>query len=234
MSAFNLDLFGKWHWRMLVEKNSLWVRIISSLYGVALHLPNGSGVKGSRWWVDLNRIEDGDLVSNEWLSSNCCKVIGNGVDTKFWLDKWVGHGILAHRFQIEINKNASIAEMFEWEGGVAKWKWSWRRRLLVWEQQLLNTLANFINRTKFIVSDEDKWSWIGAPERVYTVSSAYKILRNDIIFASNVIFQWIWTSIAPTKVSSFAWRVILNRIPTKDNLFYKTCSASITIGMWFV
>nr|KYP50464.1 hypothetical protein KK1_027716 [Cajanus cajan] len=52
----------------------------------------------SRWWMDLNRIEEEDLVSNEWMSSNCCKVIGNGIDTKFWLDKWVGHGILAHRF----------------------------------------------------------------------------------------------------------------------------------------
>nr|KYP43727.1 hypothetical protein KK1_034807 [Cajanus cajan] len=191
---------------------------ISSLYGVTLHLPNGSGVKGSRWWVDLSTIEDGNLVSNEWLPSNCYKVIGNGVYTKFWLDKWVGHGILTHRFsrlyQITINKNGSIAEMSKWE-----WKWSWRRRLLVWEQQLLNTLVNFINRTKFIVSDEDKWSWIAAPEGVYTISSTYKVLRNDIILASNVIFRWIWTSIAPTKVLAFAWRVILNRIPTKDNLF---------------
>nr|KYP32208.1 hypothetical protein KK1_047159 [Cajanus cajan] len=66
---------------------------------------------------------------------NCCKVIGNGVDAKFWLYKWVGHGILAHRFsrlyQITVNKNAFIAEMFVCEGGVAEWKWSWRRRLLV-------------------------------------------------------------------------------------------------------
>nr|KYP75011.1 Putative ribonuclease H protein At1g65750 family [Cajanus cajan] len=85
--AFNLALLGKWRWRMLVEKNSLWMRVISSLYGITLHLSNESGVKDSRWWVDLNRIEDGDLMSNKWLSNNCCKVIGNGVDNKFWLDK---------------------------------------------------------------------------------------------------------------------------------------------------
>nr|KYP35531.1 Putative ribonuclease H protein At1g65750 family [Cajanus cajan] len=93
---------------------------IKDLTAFNLALLGKCGAKGSRWWVDLNRIEEGDLVCNKWMSSKCCKVIGNGVDTKFWLDKWVGHGSLAHRFsrlyQIEINKNASIAEMFEWEG----------------------------------------------------------------------------------------------------------------------
>lgn len=32
--AFNLALLGMWQWRLRVEKNSLWCRVVEARYGV--------------------------------------------------------------------------------------------------------------------------------------------------------------------------------------------------------
>jgi hypothetical protein len=33
MSAFNLSLLGKWCWRMLIDKEGLWYRVLKARYG---------------------------------------------------------------------------------------------------------------------------------------------------------------------------------------------------------
>lgn len=37
---FNIALLGKWRWRLLFEKGSLWVRVLASKYGRASELHN--------------------------------------------------------------------------------------------------------------------------------------------------------------------------------------------------
>lgn len=32
------------------------------------------------------------------------------------------------------------------------------------------------------------------------------------------VFHNLWKNLAPSKVVAFAWKVLLNRVPTKDNL----------------
>src|ERR1044072_7576368 len=47
MKLFNLALLGKWRWRMLTEKHSLWCRILSEKYHDSV------SQKDSIWWKDL-------------------------------------------------------------------------------------------------------------------------------------------------------------------------------------
>ncbi|PNX86641.1 glutamate-gated kainate-type ion channel receptor subunit GluR17 [Trifolium pratense] len=56
---FNLALLGKWCWRLLVDKEGLWFRVLTARYGV----------------------EGGKSVS---------KKVGDGSDTLFWIDTWLG------------------------------------------------------------------------------------------------------------------------------------------------
>ena len=50
---------------------------------------------------------------------------------------------------------------------------------------------------------------------VYTVRSAYKFLTvDDVVFVSS-----LWLKEVPLKVVLFAWRLLRDRLPTKDNLY---------------
>nr|KYP47723.1 Putative ribonuclease H protein At1g65750 family [Cajanus cajan] len=170
--AFNLALLGKWKWRMLVETNSLWVKVINSLYGDHLSFSSGSRVKGSRW---------------------CRKVVGNGKNTYFWEEDWLQGGRLSQRYNrlylIAENKKAKISDLLVWRNGGPEWCWRWRRELFQWEEDLLNSITTEISELNLKVEVEDRWSWTVDPNGIYSIKSAYKEIRNERIFASDKIFS---------------------------------------------
>lgn len=57
--AFNLALLGKWHWRMSMEKNSLWYKVLVSKDGERGGELWGDGRRGSNWWKDVFSVEEG-------------------------------------------------------------------------------------------------------------------------------------------------------------------------------
>jgi hypothetical protein len=69
------------------------------------------------------------------------------------------------------------------------------------------------------------WYWKPADEKVYTVKSAYDLVsdlmltKEDFSFSHNLAFKVVWKSSAPSKTAGFAWLVLLDRIPTRANLF---------------
>ncbi|GAU35285.1 hypothetical protein TSUD_274870 [Trifolium subterraneum] len=56
---FNLALLGKWCWRMLVDREGLWFRVLASRYGVERGRLCVGGMRGSSWWREIARIRDG-------------------------------------------------------------------------------------------------------------------------------------------------------------------------------
>lgn len=59
------------------------------------------------------------------------------------------------------------------------------------------------------------WKWEPEEFGVYSVRSAYNVLTvGDFVQP----FKMLWKSLAPKKVLAFAWKLILDRIPTKLNL----------------
>ena len=57
IETFNTALIGKWLWRALIEKDSLWVKVLEAKYGSADQwLSPENNVKGSPWWMDLRKI----------------------------------------------------------------------------------------------------------------------------------------------------------------------------------
>lgn len=71
----------------------------------------------------------------------------------------------------------------------------------------------------------DRWIWRPHSSNRYIVSSAYQLLievvDNGVVVNNNnnnVLHFILWLKDVPLKVSLFAWRLLQNRIPTKDNL----------------
>lgn len=89
LDVFNLSLLGKWRWRLLVDKDACWHKIIASRYGEPSPKSNAliwNPKNSSTWWGDLNAIESnrGDL--SNWFSKDVRRRIGNGESILFWHD----------------------------------------------------------------------------------------------------------------------------------------------------
>jgi len=87
----------------------------------------------STWWRSICRIceELGEGVGR-WFDDNIRRVVGDGRNTLFWYDTWLGKIPLRLKFprlfDQAANKKCSVEEM--WRLG-----WVWRCRLLAWEEE---------------------------------------------------------------------------------------------------
>ncbi|GAU45519.1 hypothetical protein TSUD_186760 [Trifolium subterraneum] len=93
---------SKWCWRILVDREGLWFRVLTARYKVEGGRLRDGGKKGSSWWRAIVRIREGD--------------------TFFWTDPWVdgiplGSGLVA--YLIWWTKRRTMVEMFSlgWGGG---------------------------------------------------------------------------------------------------------------------
>jgi hypothetical protein len=56
---FNFALLGKWSWRLLVEQEGLWFKVLVAKYGVENRRVSGGGRNASSWWKDVCDVREG-------------------------------------------------------------------------------------------------------------------------------------------------------------------------------
>ncbi|KAK2363998.1 hypothetical protein QL285_088919 [Trifolium repens] len=64
----------------------------------------------------------------------------------------------------------------------------------------------------------DRWQWRPDPDHGYSVRGAYQLLTSQHPIAFDEADDLIWHRHAPLKVSIFAWRLLRDRLPTKENM----------------
>lgn len=123
--SFNLALLGKWRWRLLLEEESLWGKVMIAKYDVPLYgeraEPRGTS---SSWWKDLMRSCSGGTESC-WFDWGVERKIGKGNSVRFWSDTWCRHFTLKDRYlrlyNLSLQKDAIIFDLGTWT-----WNFSWR------------------------------------------------------------------------------------------------------------
>jgi len=65
---------------------------------------------------------------------------------------------------------------------------------------------------------EDRWTWRLDPTHGYSVRGAYRFLTTTAGVGDSHQVADIWHQQIPSKVSVFVWRLLRNRLSTKDNL----------------
>ncbi|GAU22999.1 hypothetical protein TSUD_98280 [Trifolium subterraneum] len=224
LREFNVALLGKWCWRALVDKTGLWYRVLAARYGEHAGRVREGGRNRSTWWKEIVRLRDaeGDEEEMGWFAAGVERRVGNGVDTLFWTDPWLGGVPLSVRFRrmfdLSQHKLRTVAEMRElrWgEGGAAL---LWRSQLWVWEEELVAECRGLLSNTILQTHEADKWVWRHDPGGGYTVRGAYNLLTRTDMGVDEVPTDLIWHKQVPSKVSVLAWRLLRNRLPTKDNL----------------
>jgi hypothetical protein len=208
----------------------LWKDVLRGKYGEEVIGRVDLGEKrtlsfSSLWWRDICSI--GINLDNNWLSQQVIKKLGNGDQTSFWKDIWVGLSPLCVKFprlfSISMQKDASVASLWN-SNEHTGWNLVWRRRLFVWETILVDEL-NVLLGSVVLSTKEDGRGWRPEQGGDFKVKYTYDLVTN-LITERNLIhqdhelgFKVMWKCMAPSKVSGFVWMVLHDRVPTRENLF---------------
>jgi len=230
--AVNLSLLAKWRWRLLQEGVPLWKEVLLAKYGGGINMLEGGRevvpYYASRWWKDVVSLEKVGEVN--WFNRELIRMVGNGENTSFWSDVWVGEVALGVSFprlySISNQKEGKIGEMGEWSGSNWNWVLTWRHNLFVWEEKLLFNLLTRIG-VRRPSQEVDRWKWRLEDNRIFSVKSMYKALENLLILeegsnpVEEKVFGYLWKSPAPSKVVAFSWKLLRDRTPTRRNLAFR-------------
>lgn len=248
---FNLALLAKWRWRLLNGNNSdTWMRVLVERYGCVKPwfgnpLTSSAARKSSIWWRDLALLGDDSTLGLGWFGEVAKKKIGNGSTVNFWTDIWLGLEPIAAVFPsimaMHSEKDASVADMGMWTESGWKWKWSTLGPATVFGAEMPSSnaavLADFVAFFQDIqlnANEEDTWIWSIDRVRGFTVKSCYNWMCNRVTNDDNssddpVIKAWksLWRCDIPSKVLVFCWRLLLRKLPTRENLFNRRIIISI-------
>lgn len=215
---FNISLLTKWHWRYRNEQDRLWRRTVMALHDsqrMLKTIPCRLVATGN--WKSICSVENFFTNKGLVINSLFCGKVGNGETLRFWLDNWTGYGQLCvlfpELFKLESNKKVEVATRAN-EDGSYNWEWKARR----WSQLAISELLALHNLgiQVHFSNKHDYWEWGPDGTKDFSVSLVRKLLRPSDNNANSVIFPW--NKVLPAKINIFGWRMLLNRLPTKDAL----------------
>jgi len=94
----------------------------------------------------------------------------------------------------------------------------WRRRLRVWEEEILEECRQLFNGVVLQSDTSDRRQWDSDSDCGYTVRGVYQQLTTQAEPPDVTVGDLIWHKQVPLKVSIFAWRLLRDRLPTKNRL----------------
>ncbi|KAK1436726.1 hypothetical protein QVD17_02508 [Tagetes erecta] len=217
----NVALLTKWWWRFKTEPHVLWRRVILSIHDTPRTwplLPHAKSLAGT--WNSIARLENGLSNMGISISSLIKGVVGNGMQIRFWLDRWIAQQPLKNMFptlyNMERDKGKLIGNSILMWNGQYQWFWSWKRQpSSTLELMELADLTNLI-AIPIISQQEDSWLWMDDKTNTFTVATMKKLQCNSRIPNQNFIMEW--NNWIPKKVNIFMWQAEQERIQTRRNL----------------
>ncbi|GJT85065.1 hypothetical protein Tco_1066782, partial [Tanacetum coccineum] len=127
LEAFTKVLLYKWKWRLCIDTNVLWVKIIKSVHGdyVGFITSRASDFKQKGVWRSIVGTINNLHVKNIFPVNSISKRVGDGLITKFWKDIWIGDTPLMYSFprlfSLELDQDCLIAN--HWVDNKGSWQW---------------------------------------------------------------------------------------------------------------
>jgi hypothetical protein len=146
-------------------------RVLAARYGEEHGKMLDGGGRASFWWREVVhlRSSNGGGVGDGWFCDNVSKVVGNGRKTFFWIDPLLGGIVLSVRFRrlfdLSVNKNRTVEEMFVKGWGEGCEAWEWRTRLWDWEEVLVGECRLFLANVVLQDNTPDHWRLVMRPFR---------------------------------------------------------------------
>ncbi|GKB12941.1 RNA-directed DNA polymerase, eukaryota [Tanacetum coccineum] len=208
--SLNRALLMRWVWRFIFHDNSFWCRFISAVHGPSFQVRSGTSL-----WRTITSEVNGLKAQGVDILSHCLKRVGNGLSTKFWFDPWIVNVKLCNEFPrlfaLELNKSISVAEKLQHSVDT-----SFRRPVRGGsESAQLESLSELIEGV-ILSNSRDRWFWDMNGSGTYRVKDVRNMLDDFFLPKDEVATRWL--PHLPIKLNVFAWRLYLDRLPTKSNL----------------
>ncbi|KAL5131494.1 hypothetical protein HKD37_12G034380 [Glycine soja] len=122
-------------------------------------------------------------------------------------------------YQISSQRLHSVEDMGYFSEHGWEWNFSWRRNLFDSEMGVASTFLETIAAIRICGTLKDTWLWGAEPNGIFSTKSAYNLIKvEQLLEDQDSGFHQLWDLKVPPKVLSFAWRLLWDRLPTKDNL----------------
>ncbi|XP_057417986.1 uncharacterized protein LOC130712164 [Lotus japonicus] len=221
LEALNLSLLAKQSWRLLKDNDTLWGRILKSIYFPSSDFTQASYPRQSSWvWSSL-------LAGRDFLLNNAKWNVGNGEKTDLWKHRWVSSG------EVLGDENSNSGEKVKSIIDPVSRKWNTQKILEIGPPiNLGKILQNPLSWT----NKDDEMVWPFVKNGKYSVKSGYtqaKMLEDPVHLrastssspASN-LWKRIWGSKLPRKIQVFLWKLCKNAVAVNDNLKRRNCARS--------
>ena len=215
-AILNKALMCKWCWCFANERDALWRKVIRSKFGEDYGGWCSGDIKGGfgvGLWKEIRK-EWPQLIQNTYLA------LGNGRRISFWRDVWCGEEALSlmfpNLFRLTAQKNARVAEVWNWDSGEGGWNSIFLRSFNDWELEEVVRFFQVLYRNQLRSLMEDKIIFKGSRNDVFSVSSMYRVLdcSPQVAFPSRLI----WNPVIPPRMGFFAWEASWGKVLTLDQL----------------
>ncbi|GJY70994.1 RNA-directed DNA polymerase, eukaryota, reverse transcriptase zinc-binding domain protein [Tanacetum coccineum] len=114
------------------------------------------------------------------------RMVRDGRDIRFWVDRWVDNQRLCDRFPRNIR------------GRVSK---------------ELEDLLGVVQHVVISSNCKDRWKWLLSKDGEFTVKELSRLIEEKILVSDNGGREMIWNKLVPKKVNIFVWRALRGRLP---------------------
>lgn len=167
----NKALLLKCECRYGTEKDSLWRKTIAGKYqweSIKLFLPSVLEEGGTLTSIlkDIAMVLKEDSMLTLGYKGQLICGIGDGGNTRFWIDPWAGNKALCLQYP-RLFANATCKTTFIAEVGLfvrnkLVWDIPFRRNFFGWELELYVEFLNLINARTPVVNSSDSLIWCGS------------------------------------------------------------------------
>ncbi|KAJ0656010.1 putative reverse transcriptase zinc-binding domain-containing protein [Helianthus annuus] len=225
----NTALLARWAFRFKSEVDSMWRRVIESIHGGRnrwVFLPVKNSIPGC--WKSIVTYLDKVVIKGISLQSQIRGKLGNGADLRFWLDLWIGTVTLKDRwpalFEADKDKNDTVGSRVLQVDNKTVLADSWVMETTTVQSISEAQDARFLLPQVRIVGVKDRWVWEPDKDGTFSVAAVKKWLADDGSYRPGPVLKW--ESWIPIKVNVFAWRMIMDRLPTREALVRRMMNLS--------
>ncbi|XP_071717917.1 uncharacterized protein [Rutidosis leptorrhynchoides] len=227
LKSKNLALLGKWWWRFKTETNSLWVKIIRSIYGLNGGLGSGGDFSCSYFtgtWGNI--ILAGGCLDGLGIpfSGSMCKSVPNGASTVFWSEKWLGDSSFRQQFprlfMLESDKEARVMDRVNVNNitGSATTNFKWLRDPTGRTRSELLALEDLLAGYRFDINNGDEWRWSLDSNGRFSVKQLSTIIDEQLLGCHFSSVGTMRNNLGQKKLEVLAWRVQKKRLPVREEL----------------
>nr|XP_027101056.1 uncharacterized protein LOC113720378 [Coffea arabica] len=180
-------------WWRFRSGDSIWAEFMHAKYSNGCHPLAASSVRPSHTWRRLEAIRSLVEPNIRWC-------VGEGL-VDFWKDRWALNEPLEEVVDGAEQPHFLVSEFLTTEG------WD-EVRLGQW---LPDSVITVIKDVPFDVSQKDRLVWLPSTSGLFTVKSAWEMLRQRR--CPSLVDSLLWQPALPAKMSFLAWRLVRSFIP---------------------